>query len=223
MTPRVSVIVPVYNASSTLRQCLEAIFALEHSSYEVIVVDDESMDDSKEIACNFPVRLIDVGRNSGPAVARNLGAKAAEGSVLAFTDADCEVPRDWLEKAEAALKGDVAAVTGPYSHSASASLLSLFQHCETAYFQRHSPDFIASCTAGNLVCSKEPFLEVQGFPPIRVNEDMEFASKLARRHRIRWLKENGVAHNYRSSLRDYWKQQVAWATATLGSYLSNMR
>ena len=223
MKPRTSVIIPVYNASSTLRRCLEAIFRLDHSSYEVIVVDDGSTDASLEIAREFPVRVIRVGRNSGPAFARNEGAKAAEGSILAFTDADCEVPEDWLQKAERALSGDVAAVTGPYSRSTRASTLALFQHYETAYFQRHSPPFIASCTAGNLVCRRGPFLQVQGFPQVRVNEDMEFASRLARTHRIRWLKENGVAHNYRSSLTEYGKQQVAWAIATAGSYLSNLR
>src|SRR5262245_40600805 len=99
----ISVIIPVYNGASFLRRCLEAL-ATTHCSYECIVVNDRSTDETGEIARSFPARVIDVPDGPrGPAYARNRGAEAAQGDVLFFLDADVIVDRDTLERVEQTL------------------------------------------------------------------------------------------------------------------------
>ena len=86
--PLVSVIIPVYNGARFLRACLESVFAQTYRPFEVIVVDDGSVDDSGRIAQSFPeVRYIQQA-NQGVAAARNKGLEAARGEFYAFLDQD---------------------------------------------------------------------------------------------------------------------------------------
>lgn len=86
--PLVSVIIPVYNGGRYLRAALESVFAQTYRPFEVIVVDDGSVDDSGVIAQSFPeVRYINQA-NQGVAAARNNGIEAARGEFLAFLDQD---------------------------------------------------------------------------------------------------------------------------------------
>ncbi len=86
--PLVSVIIPVHNGATYLRAALESVFAQTYSSFEVIVVDDGSTDDSGVIAQSFPeVRYIHQ-ENQGVAAARNCGVEATRGEFFAFLDQD---------------------------------------------------------------------------------------------------------------------------------------
>jgi glycosyltransferase involved in cell wall biosynthesis len=86
--PLVSAIIPVYNGGRFLRAALESVFAQTYRPFEVIVVDDGSVDDSGVIAQSFPdVRYI-YQTNQGVAAARNNAIEAARGEFLAFLDQD---------------------------------------------------------------------------------------------------------------------------------------
>jgi glycosyltransferase involved in cell wall biosynthesis len=86
--PLVSVIIPVYNGARHLRGALESVFAQTYRPFEVIVVDDGSVDDSGIIAQSFPdVRYIHQP-NQGVAAARNNGIDVARGEFFAFLDQD---------------------------------------------------------------------------------------------------------------------------------------
>ncbi|MHB1953057.1 MAG: glycosyltransferase family 2 protein [Sulfobacillus sp.] len=93
---QISVIVPCYNEESYLARCLKTLFDQSLGADEVIVVDDGSTDRSREIALQFPVKLLK-GRHEGPGNARNLGAHSSQGDILVFVDADMYVDREFLE------------------------------------------------------------------------------------------------------------------------------
>lgn len=89
-TVRLSVVIPAYNASKHIAECLTSVLAQEDSPpYEVIVVDDGSRDETADIvAREFPsVRLVPKS-NGGPGSARNRGVAEARGEVIVFIDAD---------------------------------------------------------------------------------------------------------------------------------------
>jgi len=111
--PVFSIVIAARNAQATMACCLEAATALEHPSYEVIVVDDGSTDATSEICAAYSrVRLIKVPPG-GPSRARNLGMQAARGAIVAFTDSDCVVDRAWLRELEKGfLTPQVAGVGG---------------------------------------------------------------------------------------------------------------
>ena len=90
--PQVSVIIPVYNAASFLRQSLESVISQTEINIELIIVDDGSNDGSKEIAESYPeIRLIEQDRQ-GACKARNVGLRNATAGFVKFLDAD-----DYLE------------------------------------------------------------------------------------------------------------------------------
>ncbi|MFZ1059021.1 MAG: glycosyltransferase [Candidatus Rokuibacteriota bacterium] len=96
--PFISVIVPVYNGEATIEQCLAALLSCDYPGdcREIIVVDNNSNDQTAAVVKRFPVRCITEGGGQSSYKARNTGIKAATGEILGFTDADCRVDRGWL-------------------------------------------------------------------------------------------------------------------------------
>lgn len=94
--PLVSVIVAARNAERTIAPCLASLGALDYPHVEVVVANDGSTDATARVARSAGVTVVDA-HGRGPSAARNLAARQARGSILAFTDADCTVPRDWLK------------------------------------------------------------------------------------------------------------------------------
>lgn len=94
--PFVSVIIPAYNAEKTIEACLDSIMNQTYRNYEVIVVDDSSVDNTSTIIKKYPVKLIRAPKNLMAGGARNLGLKYAQGEIIAFTDADGITDKNWL-------------------------------------------------------------------------------------------------------------------------------
>lgn len=97
----ISVIIPVYNASHTLRQCVDSLLMQTYQDYELILVDDGSSDDSLSICKAYSSSCKNVHvihqNNAGVSSARNLGLKRAAGELVTFVDSDDWVDRDYLE------------------------------------------------------------------------------------------------------------------------------
>src|SRR5262249_46987119 len=91
--PKISVVMPVYNAEATLEECLTKLGQSTFEDFEVVVIDDGSTDRTKEILSQFPVRVVPSSGRVGPAAARNLGAQGAAGDFLFFVDSDVMVRR----------------------------------------------------------------------------------------------------------------------------------
>ncbi|MGG6238272.1 glycosyltransferase [Nodosilinea sp. AN01ver1] len=96
----VSVIIPVYNDGERLRTCLSLLDDQTYpkSAYEVVVVDNNSTEDLKEIVTSFTQARYAFEANPGSYNARNTGIALARGDILAFTDSDCSPSSDWIEK-----------------------------------------------------------------------------------------------------------------------------
>lgn len=91
--PLVSVIVPTYNYSNFIEQCINSILEQSYQKIEVIVVDDGSTDDTLTVLQKFEKRaLIHSQKNSGVSAARNAGLQLSKGEYIAFLDAD-----DWWD------------------------------------------------------------------------------------------------------------------------------
>jgi glycosyltransferase involved in cell wall biosynthesis len=117
-TPFVSIVIPTRNRADKLRVCLESLLAQDHpaGTYEIIVANDGSTDDTAAVAESFGprVKLVrPVGRGSN--AARNAGAAAARGNPICFLDDDVEAEPGWLAAiaAGAARHPDADAYGGP--------------------------------------------------------------------------------------------------------------
>lgn len=96
VTPKVSVIIPVYNVENYLEQCLDSILNQTYRNLEIIVVDDGSTDRSGEICDAYTLRHSNLKvihkENAGLGMARNTGLEYISGEYVTFLDSD-----DWLE------------------------------------------------------------------------------------------------------------------------------
>jgi glycosyltransferase involved in cell wall biosynthesis len=112
---RFSVIVPAYNEAAYLGQALDSLLHQDYDgTYEVIVVDNNSRDDTAAIAARYGVRVVQEPEQ-GVCAARQRGADCARGEIIISTDADTTQPRNWLRTIDArfAESAEVVAVAGP--------------------------------------------------------------------------------------------------------------
>jgi len=107
---RISVVVPTYRRAQSLPALIDAFEAqtLSKNDFELIVADDASPDETAAVldglarGAHIDLRIVRNATNGGPASARNLGWRAAEAPVVAFTDDDCLPSPQWLEAGLAA-------------------------------------------------------------------------------------------------------------------------
>lgn len=113
--PAVTVIVPAWNAEGTIQSCLNSLLASDYPKdrTEVIVVDNASTDRTSELLSRYRNRVLVLREEKrGPSAARNRGLRAASGSVVAFTDADCEVDPAWLRTLISSLRDSSVGIVG---------------------------------------------------------------------------------------------------------------
>lgn len=114
-SPTASIVIPAYNAQSTLRACLESVCALEfpQTQFEIFVVDNNSRDNTRSVIQAFAPRVQYLyEKKRGPAAARNCGIAHAQNEIVAFTDADCVVEREWLAQLLEPLRDENVGIVG---------------------------------------------------------------------------------------------------------------
>jgi GT2 family glycosyltransferase len=217
--PSVSVVICAYNADRTLEECLESLKHLRYPSYEVIVVNDGSTDGTQAIAERFPeFRLINQ-ENRGLSAARNVGIHEACGEVVAFTDADCAVDRDWLSFLVGRLRSDdFAGVGGPnlpppedewVSHVVARSPGGPTHVLLTDTDAEHVP----GC---NMAFWRNQLLQVGPFDEVfrAAGDDVDICWRLQNQgYRIGYSPAALVWHRRRNTVRAYLEQQIGYGRA----------
>jgi glycosyltransferase involved in cell wall biosynthesis len=217
--PFVSVIVCSYNGARTLAACLDSLGKLNYPDYEVILVDDGSTDDTAYIAAQFPrVRYI-YQTNHGLSHARNTGAAAATGEVLAYTDSDCMVDVDWLYYLIGTLvSGDYAGVGGP---NVTPPAQNWIQACVAAAPGGPShvllTDTIAEHIPGcNMAFYRWTFETVGGFDAEyhKAGDDVDFCWRVQQAGWVIAFSPTAIVWHYRRfTLRAFLKQQDGYGEA----------
>ncbi len=111
---RISAVIPSYNSEKTIRPCLEAIFNSDYKDFEVIFVNDASIDKSAEIAKLFPCKVIYNKTNLGKAASKNIGLGYAVAQTVVFIDSDVIIEKNTLQSIADVFKNNpaLAAVMG---------------------------------------------------------------------------------------------------------------
>lgn len=186
--PAVSVIVPVRNGRSVLPACLEALEAsdIDRSTWELIVVDDASLDGSGEWARNQGATVVRIEDGPvGPGEARNRGAEEARGDVLVFVDADVCVHSGVLGRFHRLLGGesDVGAAFGSYDDApAEPSFVSQFRNLHHRYVHLRGSGPAETFWAGCGAVQRKVFDASGGFDAVRFPrpavEDIELGYRI---------------------------------------------
>ena len=217
--PFVSVIICSYNGGRTLAACLDSLGKLNYPDYEIILVDDGSTDDTRDIAEQFPhVRYI-YQENHGLSHARNTGAAAAKGEVFAYTDSDCMADVDWLYYLIGTLvSGDYAGVGGP---NVTPPAQNWIQACVAAAPGGPShvllTDTIAEHIPGcNMAFYRWAFENIGGFDPEyhKAGDDVDFCWRLQQAGCVIAFSPTAIVwHHRRFTLRAFLKQQDGYGEA----------
>jgi cellulose synthase/poly-beta-1,6-N-acetylglucosamine synthase-like glycosyltransferase len=222
--PRISVVVPAFEASTSIERCVAALAhqTLPTEQYEVIVVDDGSTDDTANRASRCGARVVRVLRNQGPAQARNAGLATARGDLVVFTDSDCEPASDFLAALTAPLRdGHIAATKGVYE-SKQQGLLPRFVQLEYESRYRHTAtaskvDFVDTYAA---CYRRADLVRLGGFDPrFRLCEDQELSFRLADAGlNIRFVPDARTYHQHADTLWAYVRKKfhiARWKAAVL--------
>ncbi len=178
----VSVIIPALNEERVIGRCLESLQQMDfpREMFEVIVVDNGSTDGTIEIARTFAssyeLKILQM-RGGHISALRNLGASHARGEILAFLDADCLVPREWLAYATARLTSENAGVIGGYYRIPDrSSWVARTWYPDEDVNKRGVVPYVPS---GDLIVMRSMFSRVGGFDEtLETNEDYEFCQRI---------------------------------------------
>jgi len=110
---RFSIVIPVKNEEKELPKCLKALSDQIFKDYEIIIVDNDSNDNSIKMAEKFNVKILKIKKNSPIGAVRQLGCENARGEIICNIDADCEPKSDWLLILDNDFKNNYVGVAGP--------------------------------------------------------------------------------------------------------------
>ncbi len=217
--PRVSVVVCAYNAERTIDACLASLEVLNYPDYEVILVNDGSRDRTLEIAESYSYCRIISQPNEGLSVARNVGAEAASGEIVAYTDSDCVADPDWLTYLVARMEaGRLSACGGPNFPPPENSLVPAAVAVAPGgpthvLLSDEVAEHIAGC---NMAFRRETLLGLGGFDPVyrAAGDDVDICWRFQDAgHAIGFSPAAIVWHFRRNTVKAYCDQQRGYGKA----------
>lgn len=225
----ISIIIPVYNASGLIRRCLDSILSQKGGyTYEVLLVDDGSTDDSVAVVESYKDEHFKVFRqqNAGPSKARNKGIMEAQGRYITFIDADDYWEDSFFEKTVSFLDTHqecIAVTVGQRhmtvsgDHIAPACLGDYREPIVLENFFAFWGVWMHVCT-GSIMIRKEFAQKADGQrEDLRITEDWEFWALLATYGKFGFIPEVLFTSDGTDAIRDQreWlrKMQIRWANA----------
>lgn len=216
-----SVVIPTYNRKDKLIKCLDALNmqTLSKSKFEVLVVDDASNDGTYEVLKKHDVKVFRLKKNSGRSVARNFGVSQAKGKYVVFTDSDCIVPNDWLQKIYSVYEkyDDAAGVGGGVIGKGT----SIYARYETFLFSKYvkankvyvsSKRDEAPFALGNMSYDRSAFLDLGGFnetiPDFVSHEDADLKERFLKAKRKIYFCPTFVEHAHQFGFVSFYNQSL---------------
>lgn len=185
---KVSFIIPVYNADKTIARCIQSIQASKTShSFEIIVVDNNSTDNTAEVLKKFNItHLFEPVRNRS--LARNRGAQVAKGEYLAFIDADVIISESWLEDMLKEAHETIVGIQGIIELKPSGISQFLDNYRNFLFNERKNINYnllkmkiqeSPMINSASCIYRKKEFLAIGGFDPqLKRHEDIDLSKRI---------------------------------------------
>jgi len=236
-TPFASILIPCRNEAENLPECLDSLFNLDYprQKLQIILGNDRSSDDTGMILKEFAdqnegVELVDIlegdhTKMNGKANALSQMAKYATGDVLLFTDADCQVPQNWVKSMVKAWCNSGAGIITGITFIKADSMFGKMQGMDwwlTLGMVKVMSDLGFSVTSmgNNMLISKEAYLEIGGFEgiPFSLTEDFEIARNIqSKGFKVlqQVSKENLIATKPQKSFVQLLQQRKRWMSGAM--------
>ena len=114
MSDEISIYVPVFNGEKTIKECLDSIFEQTLMPSKVLIINDNSTDNTKKILENYPkkIEIINNDKNEGVSYSRSLAVNYLQTKYIASIDADVVLSKEWLDKVFKSMKKNNATLVG---------------------------------------------------------------------------------------------------------------
>lgn len=198
--PKVSVIIPTYNAGQYIKDAIKSALNQTYKNIEIIVVDDGSIDDTGEVVKNYEIKYLRKA-NGGPASARNVGIKEARGEYIAFLDADdLWLPEKLQEQIDFAANNKSMGlvhsdVITKYSNGETKiKRKGKDNYCRNEFYNLFMGNFI---TNSSVLAPKRHFEVFGSFdesPDLIANEDYDMWLRIASKHDIAYINKPLVVY-----------------------------
>jgi glycosyltransferase involved in cell wall biosynthesis len=236
--PEVSIIIITYNEEKNIGECIDSILAQDYKGkFEVIVADGESKDRTREIIKEYQknykiIRLFIDDKKGFQNTSRNLGIIKSKYELVAFIDADCHAPKNWLTilvkkyEQKKAIDATVAGVGGaniPYQKHDSRfndavaiafdSFLGSLGSIQAMPLKKDAEVFSVSCT--NVLYNKHTLQEVGLFPVFKkkMGDDWILGARLKEKnYKLIGLKDSYVLHKFRPTPKRFWENMVLYGS-----------
>ncbi len=206
--PKISILLPVYNSEKTLALCIKSILLQTYKNFELIIIDNNSKDNSQKIIKNFKKkdkRIIYLfEQKQGRATARNAGIKIAKGKIIAMTDSDCIVPKNWIQKLTKPIKKNKEQATLGHEQEA-------IKNFWTKNIQSANWNYLKSTIKGNYTnhIDTKNFAIVSTLlknnlfdEKLKAAVDYELYLKLRNKTKIKFLPDVKVKHFHQSNFKE---------------------
>ncbi len=215
MNDLTSVIVPSYNSSKTIGLTLDCILRQPSGLIKEIIVVDSSGDEATirllEGYKSKGIIVIHLDEKTMPAKARNLGAAAATGRILAFVDSDTCLSDSWLENVIRTYNsgrkvggGSISCIDFQRNKLLPTAQLFLQLNEFLRFGKPRVVRFSPSC---NIFCDRKIFEEIGGFPDIRAAEDLMFGLKVNETDKFWFIPEIEAYHIFREDYQGFKENQ----------------
>jgi len=219
----VSILIPVYNSQNTLKDCLQSVQKQNFDKFEIIVIDNNSTDNSKKIIQEFEnnnnrIRYVFEGKKSRGA-ARKAGLKFSQGNIIAMIDSDCIAPKNWLKEiTKLIIKGQENIVMGFENDHIKNFWTKNIQKANWDYICNFKKNNYASHLDTKNLAIRSSVMKKYSFDPNLGNmEDFDLYLRIKNDYQIRFIPGITVDHYHKSSLlsvikinidRSYWVYKI---------------
>lgn len=211
---KISLIIPVYNGEKYLAACLDSVLGQDFFDYEVILVDNNSNDKTKEIIEGFINKsdkfLYIFEKERGRARARNAGLNIAGGEIIAMIDSDCVASSDWLKKISAPIiNGEELVVLGFEKDIVNNYWSRMRQKADWRFMKsKINNGYINHLDTKNFAIKADLLKRLRFNPELLAGEDWDLYLRLRIENiRIKFLPDLFVEHNHNSSFFDLFRNQ----------------
>lgn len=211
--PFISVVIPAFNEEKYLPRCLKALGKQTYpkNRFNITVVDNNSTDKTASIARKEGAKVLKELKQ-GHVFALNTGMMNADGEIIAVTDADTEVKKNWLAVIEDAFRDpEVVAITGSAHYKSKSKVKrNLTKYSYYAYLKLHFAVGKPSLSGLNLAVRKNAFYKIKGLDTrYNIFGDVELGLRIKKVGKVLFCKELAVVSSPRrwqkGSLEDYYK------------------
>lgn len=221
--PKISIVVPMYNASYEIEECLVSIFNATFKDFEVILVDDCSTDKTIEIASKFSCIVLKNEINKGPAFSRNKGVNQAQANIVMFVDSDILLPADVIGKVWDYFESSpqISVLQGCYGSVAYyKNIFSQYKHYIFSFRGLMDSDaYINYVHTACVAIRRDVFKKVKFNENLRRREDIEFGLRcINNRYSIYSYGEFVVDHKKKYDLISFSKYQFNTARELILQY-----